>query len=200
MKRVGVLGGTFDPPHLGHLWLAETAKAQLQLDEVIFMPVGQPVHKKGRQISAEIHRLTMVEWAIQPEPAFTLSTLDAHRPPPHTTASLLPLLRQQLGDAAIWLLIGGDSLRDFHTWIQPAELIAQCRLAVLPRPSVVVDWALLEEKVAGISAEVDLLDGPQLALSSTELRAWAAQGHPLHPLVPAAVETYLQSHALYTPA
>lgn len=107
MSRIGLLGGTFDPPHWGHLWLAESARVQLGLDRVLFLPAGEPVHKLGKVITAVSHRLQMISLAIQDNPNFVLDTTDSTRPAPHTTVTLLPLLQEKYPDAAFWLLIGG---------------------------------------------------------------------------------------------
>lgn len=193
-----MLGGTFDPPHWGHLWLAELARLRLRLDKVLFLPVGDPVHKQGRVITAVPHRLHMVSLAIQDNPYFALDTTDCTRPAPHTTVTLLPLLQKAQPDAAFWLLLGGDSLRDLPSWTKPERLITQCRLAVLPRPGAVIDWEGLETAVPGIETAVDLLDGPPLSLSATAIRAWIKEGYTATYLLPTAVATYIQQNALYT--
>ncbi len=197
MQRIGLLGGTFDPPHVGHLWLAETAREQLMLDEVVFLPVGLPPHKEGKAITAVSHRLAMLQLALADSP-FALNTLDVQRQPPHTTVTLLPLLRQQYGpEAAFWWLIGADSLRNLPTWVQPQQILTQCRLGVLPRPGVEIEWSALETAVPGVRALVDWLDGPTLAISATTVRQWARAGHSLRYLLPAAVWHYVRDHALY---
>ncbi len=196
-RRVGLLGGTFDPPHVGHLWLAETAQEQLDLDIVLFLPVGQPPHKLDRPVTAVHHRLAMTKLAIQRHPRFALDAADCERPCPHTTASLLPLMQAKHPDDTFWLLVGADSLQDFPTWENPTRLIALCRLAALPRPGVALDWDRLETAVPGIRAAVDLLDGPTLALSSTEIRHWSWAGRSIRYLVTTAVHDYLSTHKLY---
>lgn len=197
MRRIGLLGGTFDPPHVGHLWLAETAREQLALDEVVFLPVGSPPHKEGRMVTPVTHRIVMLQLALANTP-FILSTLDAQRQPPHTTATLLPLLRQQYGaEAALWWLIGADSLRDLPMWVEPQQILAHCRLGVLPRPGVEIKWPELETAVPGVRATVDWLGGPTLAISATAVRQWAGAGHSLSFLLPTAVAQYVQTHALY---
>ncbi|MCZ7670841.1 MAG: hypothetical protein M5U34_28660 [Chloroflexi bacterium] len=101
------------------------------------------------------------------------------RPPPHTTSTLLPLLRQTYAGAQLWLLIGSDSLIDLPNWIEPTAIIQQCRLAVLPRPDVEIDWPALETAVPGIAQVVDMLEGPTLNISATNLRGWARRGRSL---------------------
>lgn len=195
--RLGLLGGTFDPPHIGHLWLAETACEQLGLDRVLFLPVGDPPHKQGRAITAVSHRLHLTQLAIAEQPAFQLDRTDADRPPPHTTVTLLPLIQAQYPDAQLWLLIGGDSLRDFAAWREPGQIIQQCRLAALPRPGTDVDWARLETAVPGLHAAVDLLEGPTLDISGTAVRQWARQNRSLRYLLPPSVREYIQQQRLY---
>jgi nicotinate-nucleotide adenylyltransferase len=195
--RLGLLGGTFDPPHIGHLWLAETAREQLGLDRVLFLPVGNPPHKQGRTITAVSHRLHLTQLAIANHPTFTLDRTDADRPPPHTTYTLLPLIQAQYPDAQLWLLIGGDSLRDFAAWREPGRVIQKCRLAVLPRPGAEVDWAGLETAVPQLRAAVDLLEGPTLDISGTAVRHWAQQKRSLRYLVPPSVRHYIEQKGLY---
>lgn len=195
--RIGLLGGTFDPPHWGHLWLGELARVQLKLEKVLFLPAGEPVHKPNRQITAVSHRLQMVSLAIQDNPHFALDTTDADRPPPHTTVTLLPQLRQAYPNASFWLLVGGDSLRDLPTWAESARLLTMCRLAVLPRPGAEIDWQQLETAVPGSKTAVDMLSGPTLSISATAIRAWVGQGHQPNYLLPTAVTAYIEQHQLY---
>ena len=197
IKRIGLLGGTFDPPHVGHLWLGETARDQLGLDEVWFLPVGEPPHKVGREITAVSHRLYMTQLAIQSHPNFSVNRVDMDRPAPHTTASLLHLLHKTLPNTQFWLIIGGDSLQDFPTWSTPCEIISMCRLAVLDRPGVTIDWDVLETAVPNIHAAVDWLNGPTVDISSTVIREWARNGRSLQVLVKTAVLQYVQEHNLY---
>jgi nicotinate-nucleotide adenylyltransferase len=196
--KIGLLGGTFDPPHWGHLWLAELARVQLELDKVLFLPVGQPPHKIGRPITAVSHRIQMVSLAIANNPHFFLDTTDCHRPVPHSTVSLLPLLQQATPNAQFWLLLGGDSLRDLPNWVDPRRLITLCRLAVLARPGAKVVWDVLETAVPQIKTAVDWLNGPSLTLSATEIRAWLQAGHAPTYLLPTAVCHYIQQHKLYS--
>lgn len=196
-QKIGLLGGTFDPPHWGHLWLAELARQQLGLDKVLFLPVGQPPHKVGREITAVPHRIQLVALAIQNNPNFILDTTDCHRPAPHSTVTLLPLLQAASPQACFWLLLGGDSLRDLPTWTDPTRLITQCRLAVLPRPEAIIDWERLETAVPGIKTAVDLLSGPTLSLSATAIRAWLREGYTATYLLPTAVAEYITQHRLY---
>jgi nicotinate-nucleotide adenylyltransferase len=196
--RIGLLGGTFDPPHLGHLWLAETARAQLQLDRVLFLPVGQPPHKTGQSVSAAFHRLAMTGLAVADNLAFVLDATDVERAPPHTTHTLIPLLQYAYPLAQMWLLLGADSLADLPQWRQPKQLLSLCRLAVLHRPGVTINWQALKRAVPGLETAVDFLDGPSLPISSTEIRQWARLGYSLRYLAPTAVASYIEHAGLYT--
>ena len=194
---LGILGGTFDPPHIGHLILAETARQQLGLEQVLFLPAGEPPHKSARPLSPAAIRLQMTQLAVTGNDAFVVSPLDVEREPPHYTATLLPLLRRRHPGATLWLLIGGDSLRDLPTWHQPREVVRQSRIAVLPRPGAPLHWEMLEQALPDLRARVTMLDGPHVALSSTRLRAWAAEGRSLRYLVPPAVCRLIGDSRLY---
>lgn len=196
-RRIGLLGGTFDPPHKGHLALAAAAREQLALDTVLFLPVGDPPHKQDRVITAVSHRVNMVQLTIADHPHYTLDESDIHRPRPHSTVTLLPLLRQQHPDAAFWLIIGADSLRDFPTWHNPDELVTHCRLAVLSRPAVVLDWQGLQTAVSGLQTAVDFLDPPHFLISSTDIRQRVRDGAAIAGMVETAVSDYITTHHLY---
>ncbi|MEI2608196.1 MAG: nicotinate-nucleotide adenylyltransferase [Candidatus Promineifilaceae bacterium] len=197
--RLGVLGGTFDPPHLGHLLLAETARVTLGLEQVLFLPVGSPTHKTEQAITPTWHRVAMTRLAIADNPFFAVSTLDAERPSPHYTVTLLPLLQQIYPQATLWLILGSDSLRDLPQWHQPKTLLSQCRLAVLERPGIAVDWASLESALPELRHHLDWLVGPGVMVSATMVRQFAAANHSLRYLIPEPVRTYVLEHHLYQP-
>lgn len=208
IKRLGVLGGTFDPPHYGHLLLADTARIQLRLDRVLFVPAGQPPHKPEAQPSVAAHRVALVELALvdASEPAFVLSQADLERPGPHYTVDTMTMLRAAYPAAEMWFLIGGDSLADLPKWRDPIRIVALARLAVLPRPGYDPDLDALAERLAlddALSQKLDLrqridwLMGPSLDVSSSTLRERVHRGLPLRYLVPPSVEAYVRSHRLY---
>ena len=199
IRRLGLLGGTFSPPHLGHLLLAESARQQLQLAQVLFLPAGQPPHKADEPVIAAHHRLAMTRLAIAGNGAFALDTTDMSRPGPHYTVTLLPLLAEAFPDHELWLLLGGDSLRDLPTWHQPEAILAQAHLGVLPRPGAEFSWSQLAKAVPGVRTATTLLDGPSIAISSTRIRGWAAAGRSLRYLVPDAVRAYIEREHLYRP-
>jgi nicotinate-nucleotide adenylyltransferase len=207
-ERLGVLGGTFDPPHFGHLLLADTARVQLGLNRVLFVPAGRPPHKPESQPSLVAHRVALVEMALADasEPAFVLSRVDLERPGPHYTADTLKMLHAELPAAEMWFLIGGDSLADLPKWRDPARIITLARLAVLPRLGYEPDLDALAACLPrddGLLLKVDLhqridwLMGPSLDVSSSALRERARRGLPLRYLVPPSVEAYVCRHGLY---
>jgi len=197
LKKIGLMCGTFDPPHIGHLILAQSALLELALDLVIFLPVGDPTHKPT-QTSVE-HRLKMTQLAIADNPKFILDTTDAYRPEPHYTATLLPLIQEKYADSSFWLIIGGDSLSTFPNWHQPAEILKQCRLAVLDRPKVDTKIPLSEPIATQLSGKLDKLFGPSIDLSSTWLRQQFSQSPAARYryLVQTSVDTYIRDKKLY---
>ncbi|MBE9508182.1 MAG: nicotinate-nucleotide adenylyltransferase [Chloroflexi bacterium] len=195
--RLGVLGGTFDPPHYGHLALAENGRAQLQLDHVLFVLAGQPPHKPSRPIAPPHHRVAMVEAAIADNPAFVISRVDLDRPGPHYTVEMLALLGREYPGAELYFLMGGDSLAEFITWRDPAGIVRQVRLTVMQRPGWEADLAALEEAVPEIRERLVWLDVPCLGIAASDLRRRVREGLPLRYLVPPPVEAYIQAHHLY---
>lgn len=197
MERLGILGGTFDPPHIGHLWLGEAACQQLKLDKVLFLPAGQPPHKQDEKVSPAKHRLEMTRLAVSSNDRFIVDDLDVTRPPPHYTLTLLVLLHQRFPETLLWLLIGSDSLQELPTWHQPGEIMKLARFGVLPRSSVTVDWFSLTQKLPGVESTVDFIKAPTIELSSTEMRLWLNSGRSLRYLIPQEVVEYIAVHGLY---
>jgi len=195
--RLGVLGGTFDPPHYGHLALAETARVQLRLDRVLFVPAGHPPHKPDRPLTPARHRVAMVGAAIADNPAFALSRVDLDRAGPHYTVEMLALLRWKYPEAELFFLMGGDSLSEFFTWRDPAGIVREARLAVMQRPGREPDLAALERAVPGLRERLVWLDVPCLDIAASDLRRRVREGLPLRYLVPPPVEAYIREHRLY---
>ena len=196
--RVGVLGGTFDPIHLGHLVAAEEVRAQLRLDRVVFVPAGLPPHKLTDHISPVAHRLAMVKLAIASNPHFTVSRVDIDRFGPCYTVDTIELLRDEWGgDVELYFIVGSDSLADIVTWHQPERLVRLCRLAVMERPGYRVDVEELERLLPGITSRIHFINSPQLDISSTDIQRRVRQGLPIKYQVPEAVEDYIYEHELY---
>lgn len=199
--RLGILGGTFDPIHIGHLILAEEAWYQLGLAQVLLAPAADPPHKVGQRISPAEQRVRMVELAIADNPHLALSRVDVDRPGPHYTLDMVRLLLRQHGpDTDLYFLMGLDSLVDLPTWHEPRQLLQQCRLAAFSRPDAVFDWDALEASLPGVRSQVILLPMPELQISSTDLRQRARQGRPLRYQVLPQIEQYIQQQRLYQAA
>jgi nicotinate-nucleotide adenylyltransferase len=196
--RVGVVGGTFDPIHLGHLILAEEARDQLGLSIIYFVTAADPPHKAGRRLAPAGDRLKMVELAIAGNRAFRASRVDIDRPGPHFTVDMVRLFQGQLPSGGeLFFLMGYDSLADLPTWYQPAELVAACHLVALTRYAVPLNWAALEKALPGVSQRVTLLDMPELEIASHDVQARIRDGRTIRDLVPDPVCAYIQEHLLY---
>jgi nicotinate-nucleotide adenylyltransferase len=197
--RVGILGGSFDPPHIGHLILAEEARDQLGLDKVLFAPAGQQPLKQGQRVTAVEDRVRMTELAIAENASFELSRGDVDRPGPHYTVDLIAIIAAQLPPSAeIYFLMGFDSLRDLPKWREPEKLIRIARLVALTRPDAQVDWAVLESALPGVRERVRLLDMPELEIASRDLRERVRTGRSIRYMVTDAVRAYIAEKGLYS--
>ena len=197
MTRLGILGGTFDPPHIAHLVMADQARSQLNLSRVMLVPAGQPPHKLGRPVTPIEHRLAMTQLAIADDPSLALSRVEVDRPGPHYTTDTLAELRAARPEDDLYLLIGSDSLRDLMAWRDPARIVAQARLAVMRRPDAEPDMRALESALPGIGARVEWVDAPWLDISSSDIQRRVRAGLSIRHLVPTAVERYIVEHGLY---
>lgn len=196
--RIGVLGGTFDPVHLGHLILAEEARDQLGLSAVYFVPAGDPPHKQGRRLAPVEDRLRMIEFAIAGNNAFRASRADADRPGPHYTLDMVHILQAQLPQGGeLFFLMGYDSLAELPTWHRAPELVAACHLVALTRHEVPLDWDYLERQLPGVRERVTLLDMPELEIASHQIQERIGAGRTVRYLVPDGVCSYIERHGLY---
>ena len=197
-SRFGILGGSFDPPHYGHLALAETARVQLGLSRVLFVPAGTPPHKRNRPMSSAEDRAAMTAAAIADNPAFELSRVDLERPGPHYTVEMLALLRAQYPHVDTWFfLLGEDALHDLPVWRDPQGILEQASLAVMPRAGQRVDPAELIAALPLLADRLVWLDVPPVQYSATDLRRRVREGLPLRYLVPPPVGAYIHEHGLY---
>ena len=197
-ERIGVYGGTFDPPHLGHLILAETAADSLELARVLFVPAADPPHKSAAQVRASAaHRLAMVELAIAGNPRFGLSRVDIDRAGPHYSVDMLRLLGAQFPQAELVFLIGVDSLRDLPTWSRPQELLRLATLGVMRRPFVEVDLAALEAQLPGVSERIAWIDAPLIDIAARDLARRVACSYSIRYQVTENVRAYIARHKLY---
>jgi nicotinate-nucleotide adenylyltransferase len=197
--RIGILGGTFDPIHFGHLLAAEEARSSLHLDRVLFAPAEDPPHKQGHPILPVAHRLRMVHLAIADNAAFVTCTIDIDRPGPHYTVDTIRLIRKKWETDAdeTFFIMGADSLAHLLTWHQPAQLIELCRLAVVARPGYRANLSKLEAALPGISSRLDWVEMPVLGISSSDLQRRVREGRSIRYQVPAAVAEYVVTHKLY---
>jgi nicotinate-nucleotide adenylyltransferase len=195
--RLGILGGTFDPPHFGHLQMAEAALQQLHLDMVLFAPAGVQPLRQNEQHTAPEHRARMVELALANQLQFELSRIDLDRPGPHYTVDLIALVQQQHLRATLWFIMGEDSLADLLRWRDPARLIALARLAILHRPGHAPDWLTLETALPDLRSRIDWIEHAAIDISATDIRQRVRAGLPIDQLVPQTVADYIIAHGLY---
>jgi nicotinate-nucleotide adenylyltransferase len=197
-ERVGLFGGTFDPPHLGHLILASEAQSQLGLTRLLWTVTPDPPHKQDQPITALEHRLAMVKLAIEDNPFFELSDIELTRPGPHYTIDTIKLLANQNPEAEIVPILGGDSLNDLPTWHQPREIVYAAHwVGVMRRPGEEMNLQALERELPGLSSKVHYVDAPLLEIASREIRDRAAIGKPFRYYLPETVYQYIEQHRLY---
>lgn len=195
-RRVGVMGGTFDPIHHGHLVAASETQSWFGLDEVIFVPTGQPWQKADRQVSAAEHRYLMTVIATAANPKFRVSRIDIDREGPTYTIDTLRELGEHLPDTDLFFITGADALTEIFTWRNAEELFTLAHFVGCTRPGYEMDPAAL----TGIPQDrVTLLEIPALAISSTACRERVGAGQPVWYLVPDGVVQYLAKNDLYAP-
>ena len=198
-RKIGIMGGTFNPIHMGHLIIAEMAFEQFDLDKVIFMPAGKPPHKIGEVIEEDIKRVAMVELAIQDNPHFELSLYEINRRGLSYTASTLSYLTKEYKDTEFYFIVGGDSITSIEQWKEPEMVMQLCQLVACNRDEVdddkLCDQILyLNEKY---QAKVHKLDVPKLNISSTMIRDRLKSKMSIKYLVPEDVNAYIYKHDLY---
>jgi nicotinate-nucleotide adenylyltransferase len=197
--KLGILGGTFDPIHNGHIMMADESLVRLGLDEVLFIPAGHPRFKGRDSVSEASHRLQMLRLAISGKPAFRLSAMEIDRKGTTYTIDTVRELKKGLGaQDELFFIMGRDSLQDFPLWHKPDELITLCRLVVIPRAGwPELDLASLERLVAGLTEKTIVLDSPVIDISSSDIRERMKNGIEIRGLVPDAVADYITEKGLY---
>jgi len=196
--RIGLFGGTFDPPHLGHLILASEAQTQLELDRLLWILTPEPPHKREQTITSIEHRLAMVQLAIADNTTFELSRIELDRPGPYYTLDTIKLVAEQNPGTDIVPVIGGDSLRDLPKWHEPQKLVYACHwIGVMRRPYDKSNLAELESQLPGISSKVHYVDAPLLEIASREIRSRIAEGKSVRYYLPTNVYEYINQHHLY---
>lgn len=198
MKKVGIFGGTFDPPHNGHMLVARAAMEQLGLDEIRIMTGGMPPHKQNDGMTPAEIRHTMVRLAAEGEPGFRADGYEVHKKNYTYTAKTLEELLAENPDWEIYFVIGEDSLRDFMKWYKPDYIAKHCILCVYPRSRGDALDRLIAERRAELGADIRRIDSPLFGVSSTEIRKRLKAGKSVRYLVPDAVNDYIKEKGLYS--
>jgi nicotinate-nucleotide adenylyltransferase len=197
--RIGVFGGTFDPPHIGHSILAAEACVQLKLDKVLWVLTQYPPHKVERRLTPVEDRLAMVEAALEDDPMFEVSRIDIDRPPPHFAVDTVSLLKQSNPQAAWIYLMGGDSLHDLPEWFQPHRFLSLCDgIGVMRRSGDQINLPLLERELAGVKTKIQWIDTPVLDISASFLRSRIHTGGMYYYYLLPQVCGIIQEKKLYT--
>jgi nicotinate-nucleotide adenylyltransferase len=196
-QRIGVLGGTFDPVHNGHLHIGDALRTALDLDGVLWVPAGRPPHKSDQIVSSDKDRLAMLDLALAGSAIDEISTIDINRSGPSYTADTLEILAERFPTARLYFLMGEDSLRDLSTWHHPERILRVAELAVAGRPGVDTDLQSLEFQVPGVRKRVHVVPTEEMAISSSDIRRRVRENQSIRGLVPANVEAYIQNHGLY---
>lgn len=194
--RTGVLGGTFDPLHLGHLLIAEQARDQLNLDSVLFVPAGRPPHKAPDHITDALIRRDLVDAGIADNPAYSLSTSDLDHDGPSLTFRLLERLTVERPRDRLFFIMGEDSLVDFGSWVKPERIIELAILAVARRPLSLASSTGLPA-IPGIGRRLEWIHAPVCEISSRDIRRRVGAGRSIRYMVPPAVQAYIETHGLY---
>lgn len=197
-KRIGFFGGTFDPPHIGHLILAGEAVFQFHLEKLLWVLTPDPPNKQGNAITPLSHRLVMLQEMIAHNPHFELSRLEVDRPAPHYTIDSIRMLADQEPDAEIILLIGGDSFTDLPTWRFAPDLVtAVSKIGVMRRPGDSADLSALEASLPGLTDKLHFIEALLQPVSSREIRRRIREGEMYRYYLSYEVYNYIESHGLY---
>ncbi len=198
-SRIGVMGGTFDPIHCGHLIVAEAVRDSFHLSSILFVPAGTPPHKATRRVSPAEHRLAMVGLAIASNPSFRLRTLEVERPGPSYTVDTVRHLRGELGpEAGLYFITGADAILELLTWKDPLTIFQYCELVAVARPGY--DTGELDRMIAELGRSGGIVHKtaiPEVAISSSEIRKRVKEGRSIRYLVPDAVGEYIRRTGLY---
>jgi nicotinate-nucleotide adenylyltransferase len=193
--RVGMMGGTFDPIHVGHLAIADDVREALDLERILFVPAGTPPHKPAGAVTSVAHRVAMVEAAIEDNEAFELSRIEVDRPGPSYTVDTVEALAATLD---VTVILSAETFHELPSWHEPDRLFAAAKVAVVPREGYAApDPAWLAQAFPGREDRVRYVEAPHLGVSSTGIRARIAAGRTIRYLVPVAVASYIDAHDLY---
>ena len=199
LTRIGILGGTFDPVHRGHLEIARRAMDEAGLERVIFIPAAQPRLKSGEPSASPQQRLEMLRLAVGETPGFEVSDIELHRTGPTLTVETLRELRGQLGGGIeLRFVLGLDALARFDQWVEPERVVELASLLAVSRPGYTgFDWPGFYARNPYAQGQVDCLDSTAIDISASELRGRIAAGASVSGLLPDAVERYIRDNGLY---
>jgi nicotinate-nucleotide adenylyltransferase len=196
--RIGIFGGTFDPPHIGHLVLAAESHNQLNLDRLLWVLTPQPPHKLDLQLSPLEQRLEMLKLAIADDPGFEVSDVEVSRPGPHYALETVNILKEQNPGCELVYLMGGDSLGELASWRRVDELVRALHwIAVMHRPNEGLNLDRLEKSIKGVKHKILFVNGPRLEISSSDIQKRIASGRPCRYFLLPPVYKYIQEHGLY---
>ena len=195
IERLGVMGGTFDPIHYGHLVAAEVARDRFSLDRVVFVPTGCPPHKAGRFFTDPIQRQIMTLLATVANPYFYVSSVEVERPGYSYSYDTLAYFRQCMGAGEIFFITGADAILDIPTWKNAEKLFDMCRFIAATRPGF--DLSGVNNLPPHWRERIDLMEVPALAISSTDIRSRLQRGESVKYLLPETVENYIAKIGLY---
>ncbi len=200
MNRLGIMGGTFDPIHYGHLVAAEMARSKFNLSKVLFIPSGTPPHKDRSDISAASLRYEMIERAIQDNPSFDISAIELERKGPSYTVDTLRVLRDLWPEHDLYFITGSDVLREIFSWREVEEILLMTEFIGAARPGFDASDFLLkvQQEHPETQGKIHYLEVPALAISSTDIRTRVKDGQPIRYLLPEPVRLFIQEHGLYT--
>jgi nicotinate-nucleotide adenylyltransferase len=194
---IGLFGGTFDPPHLGHLALCREAVSDLHVEQLFWVLTPNPPHKTHRQITSLPHRLRMVQLALQ-DTSYELSRVDIDRPAPHYAVDTVRIVREQNPRAQLLYLMGGDSLNNLPTWHRAVEFVAALDfIGVMHREGEIPDLQALEMRLPGLASKVRFVEAPRVDISASQVRLLIKRGKPYEHLLPSAVARYIKKNNLY---
>ena len=197
--KIGILGGTFDPIHLGHLAVAAETCRCLKLDRLVFLPAGQPYFKQLNTITPAEQRLLMLDLAISGEPVYSISKLEIERQGPSYAVDSVSRMKEDLAaDDELFFIMGWDSLMSLPLWYEALRLIQLCKIVASPRPGFPQpDISQIDAKLPGLTQRAIVLERPLIDISSTEIRRRVQEGLSIHDMVPAEVEKYIREKGLY---